>query len=275
MRKKLVLGLAAAMAALAVGILPGWAVQFGEPDGGGHPYVGLVVFYADAAATQPLWRCTGTLVDEETFLTAGHCTGDPVTPPVRAQVWFDPNIVTDTDPAPPVGYPLGGGVMGTPIPHPQWNGALTIPNTHDVGVVELDTPRAGPYGQIASAGTLDSLLKRRGLQNVTFKVVGYGLQGVKPEFMSAKTRMVGWTRVVNLRSALTDGYNIQLSSNPGHWTGGTCFGDSGGPVFLGDSDIIVAVNSFVLNENCKGSGFGFRVDTATAQDFLEDYVTLP
>lgn len=62
---------------------------------------------------------------------------------------------------------------------------------------------------------------------------------------------------------------------PGHWSGGTCFGDSGGPIFLGDTNIIVAVNSFVLNANCKGSGFGYRVDTATAREFLDDYVTLP
>ncbi len=50
----------------------------------------------------------------------------------------------------------------------------------------------------------------------------------------------------NLNNALTDGFNVQVSSNPGKaHRGGLCFGDSGGAVFL-DGEI-VAVNSFVLN----------------------------
>jgi hypothetical protein len=54
-------------------------------------------------------------------------------------------------------------------------------------------------------------------------------------------------------------------------SGGTCFGDSGGPVIYDDpvlGEIIVAVNSFVLNSNCKGSAFAYRVDTKYAQDFI-------
>lgn len=165
--------------------------------------------------------------------------------------------------------------MGTPIPHPNWNGSLTIPNTHDVGVVFLDTHVTERYGQLPTAGILDGLATQRGLQDVTFKIVGYGLQGVKPEVIGLRERYRGWTKLVNLRSTLTDGYNIHLSSNPGHWSGGTCFGDSGGPIFLNDTNIVVAVNSFVLNENCKGAGFGYRVDIADSRSFLDDFVPVP
>ncbi len=59
-----------------------------------------------------------------------------------------------------------------------------------------------------------------------------------------------------------------MSSDPGHWAGGICFGDSGGPVFLGDSNIVVAIDSFVLSPNCTGSGFAYRTDIVDAQSFI-------
>ena len=75
---------------------------------------------------------------------------------------------------------------------------------------------------------------------------------------------------VNLRSALTGGWSLQYSNNPGQGhggSGGTCFGDSGGPV-ISEEGYIVAVNSFVLNYNCAGAGFGYRVDTELANEFI-------
>ena len=243
------------------------AVQYGEPDNDRHPYVGMVVFYADAAATQPLWRCTGALISSTVFLTAGHCAEDFST--ARAQVWFQ-ETMTGT------GYPYSGGVLGTPVSHPDWSGSLTLPNSHDVGVVILDTPVADKgLAVLPAEDFLDQLSTQRGLQERNFTVVGYGLQSVKPEQSSLRARFVATTMLVNLRSALTDGYNLHLSSNPGNWSGGTCFGDSGGPVFYGNTNMIVAVNSFVLNENCKGSGFGYRVDQESAREFLGDFVSLP
>ena len=86
--------------------------------------------------------------------------------------------------------------------------------------------------------------------------------------------------LVNLRSALTDGYNLHYSNSPGEGVGpgGTCFGDSGGPVLHTNDqgqEVIVSVNSFVLNLNCKGAAFGYRVDITDSRTFLAEYVTLP
>lgn len=81
--------------------------------------------------------------------------------------------------------------------------------------------------------------------------------------------MIGTVHLVNLRSAMTDGWNLHYSSNPGQGhggSGGACFGDSGGPVI--HDGYIVGVNSFVLNSNCKGSAFAYRVDTTVARDFI-------
>jgi hypothetical protein len=289
MRTKLLIIAAVVVLALAV-VTPVAAVQYGEPDGNGHPYVGLVVFYDNAYV--PLWRCTGTQIAPKVFLTARHCTGfDPELGygPSHAQVWFDPGPIP-RDPAYPggsckagtyTGYPCAGGYWGTPHPHPNWNGYLTIPNTHDIGVVTFKKPISmSKYGQVAPIGYLDSLATQRGLQNVEFTVVGYGLQLVKPVFSGLRERYVGTVSLVDLRSALTDGYNLHYSNAPGKGVGpgGTCFGDSGGPVFHTNAQgqkVIVSVNSFVLNYNCKGAGFGYRTDIADSLTFLGGFGISP
>ncbi|MDR5695461.1 MAG: trypsin-like serine protease [Armatimonadota bacterium] len=266
------------------------AVQYGEPDGDRHPYVGLVVFYDSSRV--PLWRCTGALVSPTIFLTAGHCTGfDPelgVTP-ARAQIWFDPGpiqLAEDWQPGTPCignikGYPCTGGYWGEPQAHPGWNGYLTIPNTHDIGVVILRQKlEIRQYGTLAPKGYLDNLATRRGLQNTKFNVVGYGLQLVKPVLLGERTRYMATTSLIELSSALTDGYNIHYSNSPGEGVGpgGTCFGDSGGPVLHTTEDekeVIVGVNSFVLNANCKGAAFAYRTDIDESLTFLAKYGVQP
>jgi secreted trypsin-like serine protease len=53
---------------------------------------------------------------------------------------------------------------------------------------------------------------------------------------------------------------------------GICFGDSGGPVLLGDTNLVVGVASFVNNGRCSGSAFAYRLDTAASLDFLAPYL---
>jgi hypothetical protein len=277
----------AVIALLALATTQAAAVQYGQPDtDNDYPWVGLMVAYDEDG--QPLWRCTGSLISEDTFLTAGHCVGQDTegNVPATAGIWFDVGPI-NTDPqyianldagatdlcAGVTGYPCAGyDAYGTATPNPDWTGALTIPQTHDVGLVtDLtwygDMPDS--FGEVAPVGYLDDLAYENGKGNVEFTVVGYGLQLVKPVQLGEKTRFVATVSLINLKSALTDGWNLHYSSNPGQGhggSGGTCFGDSGGPVI--HDGLIVAVNSFVLNNNCKGAGFGYRVDTEFAQDFI-------
>jgi len=65
---------------------------------------------------------------------------------------------------------------------------------------------------------------------------------------------------------------ILLSNN--HSTGGTCFGDSGGPNFLGDTNIVAGVTSFGLNGNCAGTGGVFRMDRQNVLDFVNSFLPL-
>jgi hypothetical protein len=77
-------------------------------------------------------------------------------------------------------------------------------------------------------------------------------------------------------SALEPGF-LQLSINPNLNNGGACFGDSGGPDFLPVNGklILMAVSSVGGDHVCRATSGNYRLDTATARDFLKDYVTLP
>jgi len=275
MLNKRLLGLLAVMALLLAVVIPAAAITYGEPDAGAHPYVGLVGFY-DASGNW-LWRCSGTLIAPQVLLTAGHCTSpDGSDVPARAQVWFDEQVVLN----PGVGYPDFGGVMGTPIANPNYHG-IYLPNTNDVGVILLDTPVTNKgYGLLPTLSYLDKLATQRGLQDVTFTSVGYGLNEVKPRSVSLRTRFKALSHLVNLRSHLTDGYNLHTSNNGGNWakgdaSGGTCFGDSGGPVFYAQTNIVVGVTSFGMNNNCKGADFSYRTDSDAARGFLSQFVAVP
>jgi hypothetical protein len=279
--RRLLTALAAAAAAVALVTAPAGAVQGGTPDGNGHPNVGLSVFlYHDI----PLWRCTGTMVAAKVYLTAGHCTGvdpDLGVAPDSAQVWFTPGPIPrgthgfDGTPcqASDTGYPCKGEFSGTPVPHPGWDGFVTLPNTHDMGVVQLnDAPNVG-ISDIAPAGYLDTLATQRGRQDVNFTVVGYGVQFERPNLeVAVRERFVGTNQLQNLNSALADGYNLMMTDSPGHGTGGggTCFGDSGGPIFHTDASgqvWQVAVISFGT-KYCNGKSAAFRLDNAQARAFL-------
>ncbi len=272
------LAIVAAAIALLATAAPASAIQYGQPDGNGHPYVGLMVALDEHHV--PLWRCSGTQISSTLFLTAGHCTGtDGTVAPAFVEIFYAPGpIATGDYPfdgsscVGHTGYPCKGDASGIPHPNPGWNGALTLPNTHDIGVVVLDEPHPmAEYGILPSAGVLDPLATQRGLQDMTMTIVGYGVQSEKPKLVSIKQRFVAQAKVVSLGSAFTDGFNVRLSSNPGVVSGGTCFGDSGGPIFLNDTRVVVGVNSFVLNLNCKGSGYAFRVDTKASLDFIAGF----
>jgi hypothetical protein len=65
---------------------------------------------------------------------------------------------------------------------------------------------------------------------------------------------------------------MRLALNPGGGTGGTCFGDSGGPDLLGGTDTVLAVNSYVSNVNCGGVGYSSRVDILEVLDWIDTFL---
>lgn len=253
------------MMALAV---PVSAITDGELDGEEHPYVGLMV--ATAADGTPLWRCSGTLISPTVYVTAGHCVEPPA---AVAQLWFETDL---EDPNPEFyGYPFTGEVSGTPHPYPLYD-----PNAfylYDLGVVELDEPvELDEYASLPDVGHVDTLGKGR--KNAEVTAVGYGLQAANlsnpvQDFTVAElTRYQADLFVVDTHGVagignLPDSHSMILSGDAKH--GGTCFGDSGGPIL--DGDTIVAVTSFGLNLNCAGIGGVFRIDRQAELDFIGSF----
>ncbi len=77
--------------------------------------------------------------------------------------------------------------------------------------------------------------------------------------------------VIQSNDAISAEY-LKVSQNEAQGKGGTCFGDSGGPVLYGDT--ILAVTSFGSNSNCAGVGYYNRVDTPDALDFINSLLLL-
>lgn len=253
---------------LLVLAVPALAVNFGELDGDGHPHVGLLVFDVDGS---PAWRCSGTLLSPTVMLTAGHCTYGTS----GGRVWFEADVDAGI---PGNGYPGGGGTsieFSEIHTHPQYvPGAFYL---YDVGVVILSQPvQTNTYGALADVGLLDGLATKRGRQDLSFTVVGYGLQSVKPTLQADRVRYRGAVTLIDVKgtAGIPAGTSATFTNSPGkgNGQGGTCFGDSGGPIFYGDSNVVAAVTSYGLNANCAGTGGGYRVDTADDQAFINQFL---
>jgi secreted trypsin-like serine protease len=256
-------------------VTPAVAITNGQLDGTKHPYVGMVVFYDETGTF--IWRCSGTLVSPTIFLTAAHCIApDPLYgTPVNAQVWFDP-IPSD------VGYPYSGGILGSHLY--MMPGYRSVPlaglpgfDYHDVGVIVLDEPVStidpATLPKLPTQGLVDTLPMKTGVT-----VVGYGSQyklqtsGPPGNRWRGNTRMFAPAQIIQSNDVIAYEY-VKLTENPGQGKGGTCFGDSGGPVLYKNARgdiIILAVTSFGSNANCAGVGYYNRIDTADALAFISN-----
>ena len=237
------------------------AITYGEPDGDGHPNVGALVAFPGSANVEV---CSGTLIAPTVFLTASHCTALLEGLGLPAGVTFD-SVVNAGAPAIP-------GVMHTNPDFKLTGGREKDPA--DVAVVTLAQAPAGiSPASLPPAGQLDSLGK--GLRAQGFTAVGYGArERVKvgpgaPQFGPSGTRYVSASSF----RALTGSY-LHLSQNPTHGDGGTCFGDSGGPNFLGSSDVIAAI-TITGDAVCRATNVTLRLDQPSVRAFLDDFVDVP
>jgi hypothetical protein len=294
--KKRLLAAIGGLTLLLASIGPAAAITYGQPDAGEHPYVGYMLFFD---AVEPGWfSCSGTLLDGDTFLTAGHCAFNIGTNGAAAgssggnDVWVTFDAQVDLTGFPRrADYPDEASlyaaraayldadadfVRGTSFPHPAYDSFADFPVNHDVGVVELDDAvDVGDVGVLAPLGTLEIVTgSGKDHNKVLIESVGYGTQEVHPKPLEVDERWKSTSTIVNIGSHLTDGWNLHTSNNPSAvgGSGGTCFGDSGGGVFLNDTNVLVAVTSFGFNGNCKGADYSARVDIADSQDFILPFV---
>jgi hypothetical protein len=285
MRKSL--SIAAAIAALLmITAGPAAAIRFGSADGGEHPYVGELLFYVPDARDPRFddpggwFTCSATLLDSTHIVTAGHCTfgvglngvstTDGGTDTTAAEggvggndIWISFAEQPDFSILPPSST-FGRGEngdryaawrdalnassewhRGTATPHPLYDDNQFF--AHDAGVVTL--------GASVSMST-------------------YGLELVqgKKDF-GGDTRMQAHPMLISLKAQPADSYMV-LSDNAN--TGGTCFGDSGGPTFDNTSStVVVAVTSWAQNTNCTGKAGVYRLDQPDDLAFLASFGITP
>jgi hypothetical protein len=264
--KRLII-LAVALATLMATALPVMGItKGGTLDGDDHPYVGLSIHDVDGA---PSHRCSGAFIDAHTYVTAGHCT----TGTSGGRVWLE-SVIQGREAE--LGYPSGGGTAleaDHAYTHPLYDDNAFY--LYDVGVMTFDEAvYDGPYASLPGLDAMDSVEVGRNNADALVTAVGYGLQNAnKNHTVADKIRMQADLMVVDTKGvagigAINPGQSAALSGDAAH--GGTCFGDSGGPILEYGTDTIWMVNSFGLNANCAGIGGGYRIDRADDLAFLND-----
>lgn len=251
------------------------AITWGQPDNNVHPFVGTLLFVQNGVG---YYSCSGTLIAPRVMLTAGHCVEDSGNINDLTYVRFEADPMADYYRPTATWLNDKWLAVETVIPHPSYDDSSAFPLTYDVGVVILAKPyypKDGNgnvvFGVLPELGFLEGL---RGNAKNHFVSVGYGMQGTLPPFLQDDyVRYRGDVRMLELNSMLAGKglASVKFSNNPGIG-GGTCYGDSGGPTFYADTNMVVAVTSFgwAKNQNCVGNDFSYRTDTTDAQDFLED-----
>jgi secreted trypsin-like serine protease len=224
----------------------------GQPDRARHPAVGGLVSptqYSDGT-----WiYCSGTLISPTVFLTAAHCgdDGDAVTVTFASHYKKGDKVYTGTFHADPL------------YPGPQ-------SDPHDIAVVVLDEAVTGiTPARLPSADALSRLSKDQ-----RFTSVGYGAYEVTNQpgghrYLYDDRRMVA----VGTLNAINKSW-LHISGNPSTGNGGTCYGDSGGPNFLGHTNVIAGI-TITGDAVCRATNVVYRLDTASARTFLAHYVHLP
>jgi hypothetical protein len=249
MKRLLLAGAIVALMAVSIA-----AITYGYPDGNRHPQVGTLVG-TFTSGTYPY--CSGTLISPTVFVTAAHC--DLGTS--RVQVTFDSEYSAHAK--------LHAGTFYRDSRH-TWKQS----DPHDLAVVVFDRPvKDIAPARLPSAGQLEGLT-----QHDRFTVVGYG--GQEP-VNAPGGPVIAYYDIREYAVASFNSLNgawLRLSQNPATDDGGACYGDSGGPNFLGAGATetnIIAATTITGDALCKSTNVTYRLDTEAARSFLGRFVELP
>lgn len=213
--KKMTMAMMISVVLLISLVSPVSAVTDGELDGNSHPMVVLIIADVDGA---PVWRCSGTLLSSTLVLTAGHCTSNyPDSGEITGmRIFYESDIQNGNNT-----YPYAGGPNSIEAKewhtHPLFETAPFV--YHDVGVVILAKPlKLSQYGKLPAPDQMDAYKTERGLQDVTFTAVGYGLQQSFPDAAAwkehnVKIRMVAYPQLLQINvPGFTGDFSLLLSN---------------------------------------------------------------
>jgi hypothetical protein len=260
----------AGMALARFGLNNAQAITNGQLDGDAHPNVGGLVWLVSPlpGVSAPLVGGSGSLIHPRVFLTAGHVTYAVQNMVAQGAMTLDDLLVSF---APDV-YTTGT--------QQRFSGVLTHPgyapnasSSEDVGVLILSEaitsvasvplPPAGFLDALAAAGQLKTTSNRTG-----FGVVGYGVDPGDANYGHLPFPPDGLRRIAQPEFQNLHDRWLCTDQNDSRDLGGSCTGDSGGPLFWVDpvtaQETLVAICSW----GTLTTAHGYRVDTGIALDFL-------
>ena len=267
---------AIAIVAIIGSVAPAGAVTGGQPDGDAHPQVGLILAPAPEGGS---YICSGSLIAPDVVLTAGHCTFLFSALGIKEiSVSFDSVITADS-----TFYESRKWYTHPDYVDDDW------PFTVDVGVIILRDNLDLPLAYLPEPYLLNSVIPEDGASDQQFVDVGYGQTGVEtgggpPQAnfplerrQSTQTYHPGGNEQLGVIHGLTD-LMLMLKANPSSRHGSGCGGDSGGPIFLGDTATVVAIHTggyrlgFDAQLCGRLSSLNHRIDTPIVLDWLYGFL---
>jgi len=227
--------------------------------------------------------CSGTLIHERAFLTAGHCTGPssfaPLPPFIQAFVSLSPNALDPstwrpvieqvTHPSiPPCPPPLGCDPTTQDVFH------APDPGISDLGIAFLAEPVRGI--RPAKLAVLDAL-ESRAATRIPMLFAGYGFTELGPGGeVPPPSDWDGWRRIKASKMDQVVDETWASWELPSR----VCFGDSGGATFFNappvsrpfDTSLVAVASDGGID--CLKPDYRARVDTAAVQRWIDETIQL-